>query len=58
MIIAWTFLSVMLILIVLITWDAFIEYKAGDKESGAKGVLLILFFILVASLPAQYIFGG
>lgn len=58
MIVAWTFLSVVLILTALLAWDTFIEYKAGDRDSGAKGVLFILFLIFVASLPAQYIFGG
>lgn len=58
MIIAWTFLVVVLVLIALLTWDMIWAYVGGRKEEGAKAALFILFFFLIASLPAQYIFGG
>lgn len=58
MIVAWTFLIVLIILIVLLSFDTAVYYTRGKKTEGAEGVLFILLIVLVASLPAQYIFGS
>lgn len=58
MIIAWTFFIVILLLTVIISYDVFVEYRRGNTEEGAKGFLFVLFMVVVASIPAQYIFGG
>lgn len=58
LIIAWTIFIAVLLLILGIAHDCFVEYRRGDREEGAKAFVFILFLAVVASLPADYIFGG
>lgn len=58
MIIAWTvFISLILVTICVIC-ECILTFKQGNSEEGAKAFLFTLFLAVVASVPAQYIFGG
>lgn len=58
MITAWTIFISLILVTFCVVCECIQTYRQGNSEEGAKAFLFTLFLAVVASIPAQYIFGG